>query len=172
MLCWPCVAPECVCPADVHCCRCRLAAVVPGSARRPSTVEPPIPEDSEADVALPEAGEDGYSMLATPLPGRGAFLPHSTEAAALRGLGMGPSPLTRLAAALLLREVLQGVMSASTIQVLLHGVLLPALHMKVWAACSWQGAVVLRSYRSAFRRNLSAAKTPQVQLGVLLQPGL
>lgn len=68
------------------------------------------------------------------LSGRGAFAPHSSEAAALRGLGAGPSALNRVAAALLLRQVLGGVMSPASIEVALHGLLLPALHMQVGGA--------------------------------------
>lgn len=66
---------------------------------------------------------------------RGVFdLAHgSSEAAALRGLGVGPTPMQRLAAAALLRVVLVGRMSAATVEVLLHGMLLPALHMQVRA---------------------------------------
>lgn len=60
-----------------------------------------------------------------------AFASHGSEAAALRGLGVGPSPLQRLAAAALLRVVLVPVMSGASIEVLLHGMLLPALHMQV-----------------------------------------
>jgi hypothetical protein len=99
-------------------------------------VEPPIPEDSEADVALlpqnSSSDTGGYSSSSV-LAGRGAFAPHSSEAAALRGLGAGPSALTRVAAGLLLREVLGRVMSAASIEVAVHGLLLPALHMQVGA---------------------------------------
>jgi hypothetical protein len=73
----------------------------------------------------------GYSSSSSVLSARGAFAPHSSEAAALRGLGAGPSAVTRVAAGLLLRQVLAGVMSGSSIEVALHGLLLPALHMQV-----------------------------------------
>jgi hypothetical protein len=104
------------------------------SGGRRGAAEPSIPEDKEADLGPgAAAGRDS----ATPgrnnsLGGRGgAFANHGSEAAALRGLGAGPSPLQRLAAALLLRVVLAPRMSSRSIEVLLHGMLLPALHMQV-----------------------------------------
>ncbi|KAF6264717.1 hypothetical protein COO60DRAFT_17043 [Scenedesmus sp. NREL 46B-D3] len=100
-------------------------------ARRPSVVELPIPEDSEADLALLPPGSNEASGYGSVLAALGAFAPHSSEAAPLRGLGAGPSPLTRLAAALLLRQVLAGVMSAASIEVAVHGLLLPGLHMQL-----------------------------------------
>lgn len=107
----------------------RPGSAGPGS-RRGGFAEPSIPEDEEADVAAASSAT-GRQPGAT-LGGRGAaFSNHSSEAAALRGLGAGPSPLHRLAAALLLREVLRPVMSRSSAEVLLHGMMLPALHMKV-----------------------------------------
>jgi hypothetical protein len=114
------------------------AAAVAGGpgGRRPSTVEPPIPEDAEADVTQLPSGSSNEpgafsSSSSSVLAGRGAFAPHSSEAAALRGLGAGPSPLLRVAAGLLLREVLGGVMSKASVEVAVHGLLLPALHMQV-----------------------------------------
>jgi hypothetical protein len=96
-------------------------------------VEPPIPEDTEADVALLPQNSSDTGSYSSVLAARGAFAPHSSEAAALRGLGAGPSALTRVAAGLLLREVLAGVMSGASIEVAVHGLLLPALHMQVGA---------------------------------------
>lgn len=84
-------------------------------------------EDLDPDLAAGAVHHPG-----TNLGSRGiAFDTHSSEAAALRGLGVGPTPLQRLAAAALLRVVLKPVMGPATIEVLLHGMLLPALHMQV-----------------------------------------
>jgi hypothetical protein len=80
---------------------------------------------------LPQNSSDTGGYSSSMLAGRGAFAPHSSEAAALRGLGAGPSALTRVAAGLLLRQVLGGVMSGASIEVAVHGLLLPALHMQV-----------------------------------------
>jgi hypothetical protein len=82
---------------------------------------------------LPQNSSDTGGYSSSVLAGRGAFAPHSSEAAALRGLGAGPSALTRVAAGLLLRQVVGGVMSAASIEVAVHGLLLPALHMQVGA---------------------------------------
>lgn len=108
----------------------------PGSAgpgNRRGGLEPPIPEDAEADVVA----EGATRQPGATLGGRSSsFANYSSEAAALRGLGVGPSPVQRLAAAALLRVVLQPVMSRATVEVLVHGMLLPALHMQVrrlWA---------------------------------------
>lgn len=84
------------------------------------------------DVDLPDSpaasAAGGSSMY---FGGRSAGFPHSSEAAALRGLGAGPSAVTRVAAAVLLREVLGGVLSQRTVEILLHGMLLPACYMQV-----------------------------------------
>jgi hypothetical protein len=91
-------------------------------------------QDEDLDPGLAAGGvrNPGASLGSRSFP----FDSHSSEAAALRGLGAGPSPLQRLAAAALLRVVLRPVMGPATIEVLLHGMLLPALHMQVrW----WRG---------------------------------
>lgn len=115
-------------------------AVTTAGGRRTSGVEPPIPEESEMDdVDLPDspgpsangAFNNIYPGVYSHIGGRGAGLPHSSEAAALRGLGAGPSVVTRVAAAVLLRELLRGVMTPRTVEVLIHGMLLPALYMQV-----------------------------------------
>lgn len=90
------------------------------------------PQDEDLDPEDLVAG--GVQHPGSNLGSRGMpFDNHSSEAAALRGLGAGPTPLQRLAAAALLRVVLKPVMGPATIEVLLHGMLLPALHMQVSA---------------------------------------
>lgn len=133
----------------------------PGSAgpgNRRGGLEPPIPEDAEADVVAEGARQPGAT-----LGGRGSsFANYSSEAAALRGLGVGPSPVQRLAAAALLRVVLQPVMSRATVEVLVHGMMLPALHMQVgwlwegngcWGVW-WEGGYGLRERETAFDKLL------------------
>jgi hypothetical protein len=106
----------------------------PGSAGGPGGACSTIPEDQEAggdDGGARQGGGGGHTPGSS-LGGRGvSFANHSTEAAALRALGGGPTPLQRLSAALLLREVLAPVLSRATIEVLLHGLLLPAVPMQV-----------------------------------------
>jgi hypothetical protein len=60
-----------------------------------------------------------------------SFAARDVEAGALRGLGTGPTPLQRCCVAALLREVLRPVVGPKSREVMLHGLLLPALHMQV-----------------------------------------
>jgi len=111
-----------------------LSAAAAAAAGAPPTTpfhEAPIPEDEELPAAVYSNGSSPthrhmasrtFSLIA-PRP--------ASEAAPLRGFGGGPTPLQRMAGAAVLRAVLQPVMGAAGIGVLLHGMLLPALHMQL-----------------------------------------
>lgn len=106
-----------------------------GGGRRPPScpmLEPPIPEEQEV---LQDPLATAPVLALVPRSGDADATPGS-EAAPLRGLGMGPTPLQRAAAACLLRAVLAPVASRATIEVVVHGALLPALHMQVRRAVS------------------------------------
>ncbi len=107
-----------------------VAAAAAGPAPGTPFHEVSIPEDEELPSAMFAAGSSPthrhmlgrqFSLLA---PRQGS------EAAPLRAFGGGPTPLQRLAAAALLRAALVPVMSPSSVGVLTHGALLPALLMQ------------------------------------------
>jgi hypothetical protein len=119
-----------------------------GGAATPPFHEAPIPEDEE----LPPGAFLGSSPTHRHVASRTLSLvaPRAaSEAAPLRAFGGGPTPLQRMAGAALLRAALEPVMPAPAVGVLMHGVLLPALHMKVRldGACAGRGQARLRVER-------------------------
>ena len=89
-----------------------------------------------------------------------SFAARDVEAGALRGLGAGPTPLQRCCVAALLREVLRPVVGPKSREVLLHGLLLPVLHMQVSGprlSLAMETAAVLKSLLCDSPANQAAA---------------
>jgi hypothetical protein len=101
-----------------------------GGAATPPFHEAPIPEDEELAPEAFLGSSPTHRHVASRALSLVAPRPAS-EAAPLRGFGGGPTPLQRMAGAALLRAALAPVMGEAAISVLMHGMLLPALHMKV-----------------------------------------
>ena len=122
--------------------------------------EAPIPEDGE----LPPAAMGGGASPTHRGPASRSLgvlaARAAAEAAPLRGFGGGPTPLQRMAAAALLRAALAPVLPPAAAGALVHGVLLPALHMQLVGprlSLSMEAAAALRSLMANSPDNQEAA---------------